>query len=334
MQGDPAPAIATVERNGVVESAHRGAVAVADPSGALLAGLGTPDADVYVRSAAKPFQALAILERLADAGESVDDVALAIACASHVGSDDHQIEAARLLALAGLDESALRCPPGLPAHLPTLLDQREPTRLAHNCSGKHAAFLLAHTATGGTPEGYLHLNAPLQRRIRDHLEMSLGGGVTGPGVDGCGAPAWRVPLRGLAAGFAALAAARAGVLGRIRAAMQARPDLVAGVGVVDTELMRGDARVVAKRGAEGVLAAGFARAGQPAGGVAVTVEDGGDRAAGPVVAALLHALGASVRDELLRRPVLGGGERHGDLAATPSVARLVAGAGQAVRPPA
>ena len=319
MQVERAPALARVERNGVVESLHRGAVAVAGADGALVASLGDASAEVYVRSAAKPFQALAILERLAEAGEGVDDVALAMACASHVGSDDHQIEAARILALADLDESSLRCPAELPSHLPTLLDQREPTRLAHNCSGKHAAFLLAHTATGGTPEGYLHLNAPLQRRIRDHLGEQLGADVTGPGVDGCGAPAWRAPLDGLARAFARLAAAGNGPLVRVRRAMQGRPDLIGGFGVVDTELMRRDARVVAKRGAEGVLAAGFASREHGALGVAVKVEDGSARATGPVLGAVLRALGADVDDALVRIPVLGGGERHGDLAAVDAV---------------
>src|SRR5680860_566400 len=117
-RGAAPPVVATVWRDGVVESVHRGSVAVAAADGTILAALGDPARATYVRSAAKPFQALAMLELLAGAAVDVDARALAIACASHQGDDLQQIEAARLLALADLDESALRCPPALPAAQP------------------------------------------------------------------------------------------------------------------------------------------------------------------------------------------------------------------------
>lgn len=319
----PLPVLVRVVRDGTVESLHRGAVVVADASGRVRGAAGAADHPTYVRSAAKPFQALAVVGALADAGVALDPVGLAIATSSHEGSDDHQIEAARLLALAGLDESALRCPPALPGDLSTLLDQRVPTPLAHNCSGKHASFLYAQAALGDDPADYLDVGTPLQRRIRDALAETTGAEPEGPGVDGCGAPAWVLPLSGLAVGFARLAA-RADGLAPICDAMRGAPFLIGGDGAVDTALMRADDRVVAKRGAEAVLAAGFASEGAPTLGIAVKIEDGTQRAAGPVVAAVLEALGARVPPGVLVPPVLGGGRPHGALEVDPGVAQVLA----------
>lgn len=295
-----------------MESVHRGLVVVADADGRVRASLGDPATPVYVRSAAKPFQALAVLRLLDDAGISLDDDAIAIATASHEGNDEQQIEAARLLALADLDERALATPPALPASVPTLRTQREATSLAHNCSGKHAAFLLAHTAIGGDPADYLDLGSRLQREIHDGLARACDAVPRGPGVDGCGAPAWILPLQGLAVGFARLAAGTDAFLLRVADAMRVRPDLVGAADASDTLLMRADARVVAKRGAEAVFGAGIGRDGTSF-GVAVKVADGGVRAAGPSVAAVLDALGAHMPEDLLRPPVMGGGRRHGVL---------------------
>ncbi|HEY8340077.1 MAG TPA: asparaginase [Egibacteraceae bacterium] len=322
---EAAPVVVHVIRDGVVESAHRGHAAVVDSDGGQLAGLGAPDAAVYVRSAAKPFQAAASVELCDDAGVALDADAVAIASASHSGSDTHQIEAARILALADLDETALRCPAALPSHVPTLLDQRVPTPLAHNCSGKHAAFLLAQTLRGDDPARYLDPSSALQRLVAERLADHSHAAPAGPGVDGCGAPAWRLPLTALARAFAALAAPAAGSpLARVRDAMTARPDLVGGSGCPDTELMLADARVVAKRGAEAVLAAGLRADGGRGVGVAVKIVDGNARGAVPVAAALLEGLGAGVPAALLSPPVLGAGRAVGHLTLAAGVRDAVA----------
>lgn len=317
---DP-PVLVHVTRDGVVESAHTGDVAVADDDGRLLAELGAADQVVYPRSAIKPFQALASLLELHAHGLELPTEALAIACGSHTGSGEHQIEAAHVLALAGLDESALRCPPDWPTDPDALREQPAPTPLAYNCSGKHAAFLLAHTAAGNDPAGYLDRTSPLQQRVRDVLADVSGGEPAGPGTDGCGAPAWRLPLHAVATAFARLAVARgphAPLLASVRAAMTARPDLVGGVDAADTRLMLRDGRVVAKRGAEGVLAAGFSGP-QGGVGVAVKIRDGAGRASHAPVAAVLDAVGARVPDSLLRVDVLGGGRPHGTIEAAPAL---------------
>jgi L-asparaginase II len=316
------PVLATVTRDGVVESAHRGHVAVCDVDGTVLAGLGAPGDPVYVRSAAKPFQALATLEALDAAGIALPSEALAIACASHVASDTHQIEAAHLLALADLDEDALRCPEAHADDRRAALDTGRATRLAHNCSGKHAGFLLAQVAAGRDPARYLDVDDGLQVAVRDHLAAVSGTTPTGPGIDGCGAPAWRIPLAGLATGFARLAAGADPALRRIGAAMRAHPELVGGAGLPDTALMAADDRVVAKRGAEAVFAAGALTERGPV-GVAVKVADGGDRACGPAVAAVLAALGLDVPDAVRSPAVLGGGVPHGAISATDGVRALL-----------
>lgn len=305
------PVLVDVVRDGAVESAHRGWVAVVDADGTLVQRIGgTPV--VYPRSTLKPFQAAAVLDLLADCGVEVSAEGVAIACASHTGSDDHAIEAAHLLALAGVDEGALRCPTALPADEAALLRSDGATRIAHNCSGKHAAFLLAQVAVGADPARYLDPHSAVQRRVAERIAAVAGATPLGPGVDGCGAPAWRLPLVALARGFVRFVTARQGPLARVAAAMRGRPDLVGGHDAPDSLLMRADRRIVAKRGAEGAFAAAAPGPDGPF-GVAVAIEDGGGRAAAAVAAALLRAAGLRVPDAVVAPPVLGGGRPHGAL---------------------
>jgi L-asparaginase II len=310
----PLDPVVAVVRGGVVEATHLAHVVVAPLAGPSAALAGDPHAQVLPRSSLKPLQAVATTALLAEAGHRLDVRQLAIAAASHTGADEHQVEAAGVLAEAGLDESALRCPPAWPADDRARSDLDAPTSLSHNCSGKHAAMLWAHTASGGDPAAYLDEGSHLQRRIRAVLADQLGG-VSGPVVDGCGAPAWRCDLTALARAFADLAAPapREPALAEVAAAMRAHPALVGGHGVDDTLLMAADPRVVAKRGAEGLMAVGFDDPARGPLGICVKVLDGGDRAAGPVAAAVLEALGAVV-DQAVRRPaLLGGGRPQGAL---------------------
>lgn len=319
------PVIVRVLRGGVVESVHRGHVVVADAEGRVHAVVGAVCRDTYLRSAAKPFQAAAVLDLLDQHHVTVPGPGVAIACASHTGTDDHLIEAAHLLALAGLDESALRCPPALPSDTAALCQATAAAPLAHNCSGKHAAFLLAHSAAGHDPAGYLEPASALQARVRDRMAAVLGATLDGPGVDGCGAPAWRAPLGAVAVGFARLAAGHDATLARIRDAMRAHPLLVGGAGTIDARLMDA-APVVAKRGAEGVLGVGLCDPGRDPLGIAVKVDDGAERATGPVAAAVLEALGSRVPAGVAAPGVRGGGRVVGVVQAAPDVAEAVVGA--------
>lgn len=311
-------------RNGVIESQHAAHAVVTSPGGTPVAVVGDPATPVYGRSAFKPLQAAAVQACLAEHDRALDARQLAIASASHTGSYTHQLWAADILAAAGLDERALGCPPAWPGDAAARSRLARPTSLSHNCSGKHAAMLWAHTAGGGPAAGYLDPSAGPQQRIAEVLSDTTGEAVSGPGVDGCGAPAWRCSLGGLARGFARLVAGAelaAGVgLAAIRDAMIDFPHLVGGEGIPDTMLMSADGRVVAKRGAEGVMAAGFGHPTHGPVGVAVKIVDGGNRAASPLTAAVLRGLGATVEEASLRPAVLGGGRAVGTIEALPTVA--------------
>jgi L-asparaginase II len=319
--GEPPPSTPAVlvTRGGVVESSHLAHVVVARPDGTVTTIVGDPSIEVYPRSALKPLQALAVRAQLMDTGRCPTSSQLAIACASHEGGDDHQVEVAALLAEAGLDESALRCPADWPIDDDVRGKLTGRTTLSHNCSGKHAAFLWAHTAAGEDPATYLDPDAPLQKRIAARLEEALGERPAGPAVDGCGAPAWRCSLAALGRAFARLSEGGGG-MAPVRDAMVHHPELVGGRGLPDTQMMWTDLRVVAKRGAEGVMAAGFAHPTHGPLGVAVKVVDGGDRAAGPLAGTVLHALGADIVESVRRPPVLGGGRVQGRLSPVPAVA--------------
>lgn len=302
-----------VVRDGAIDALHAGHVAVVDPMGRVLAAHGDPSVACYPRSALKPFQAAATLASCGTVRPPSDEIA--IMTASHVGARVHQAAVTRVLDRAGVTPGALRCPAALPTDPAMLRQQPPPTRLAHNCSGKHAGFLLAEVAGGGDTTRYLAQDALVQMAVRAWLRDVCGAEPAGPGVDGCGAPAWRLPLSAVARGYAELAAAEGAVLAVVAEAMRTHPDLVGGDGVVDTVLMHAERRLVAKRGAEGVL--GIAVRGDTGPlGVAIKVSDGAARAVGPVAVAVVERLGLRGAARLRRPPVLGGEAEHGGIEVT------------------
>jgi len=293
--------LAHVLRAGHVESVHRGHVAVVDAEGRLLARAGDPHLLVFPRSAFKPFQAFPFVASGAFARSGLSDAALALISGSHGGTDAHAALAREILARAGVDERALRCGTHTPydeATAAALRDRREkPGPLRHNCSGKHAGMLLYAQISGASLDDYVDPAHPVQREIFDRFQDLLGEPFVDPvpAIDGCSAPTPRIPLRTLAHGFALLSrgADRAGrpvpALARIRDAMRAHPDMVAGEGRLDTIVMRAVANVVCKAGAEAVHAAGLLDRGI---GIAVKVEDGSRRALGPAAVGALAEVGA------------------------------------------
>jgi L-asparaginase II len=284
--------LAAVRRGALVESVHRGRLAVCDPRGNLLDAAGDPDAYVYARSSAKPFQALPLVLSGAADAFGLTDEELAVACASHNAEGPHLAAVRSLLEKAGLAEEDLQNGAHPPLYAPEAAklarSGEEPRPIHGNCSGKHAG-MLAVCAHEDYPTGsYRDPGHPLQRRILALLaevcaldEVLISG-------DNCGVPTFALPLRSLATGFARIATGEglseefAGAAVRIRDAMRARPFLVAGTGRFDTELM--DATdLVAKSGAEAVLAVG-----SPEGwGMALKVSDGALRAVRPAALAAL-----------------------------------------------
>jgi L-asparaginase II len=307
-------------RSGLVESVHAGHVAVCDADGRLLAAAGDPERVVFSRSSMKPLQASVALRRIA--GSLPDDL-VAIACASHNGEPDHVRAVRRLLRAGGVREGALECPPAFPSRRSDAARASGPRRIFHNCSGKHAGMLVGARARGWPLETYLDPSHPLQREVTRAIRRATGVEDPPIGVDGCGLPVHGVPLRAMATLYARLA--RPGWLGPLRAtarravdAMRAHPFLVAGTGRLDTALMPALPDVVSKGGAEALACAAILADGI---GIAVKIEDGGDRATGPALVRVLSLFGAVGGDAdaalaaVARPDVLGGGRPVGTLEA-------------------
>ena len=283
--------LAEVERSGFVESRHLGAVAVADADGRLLAGAGDTDLVVYLRSCAKPFQALAVRALGVEAELGLGEVALAGACGSHNGEPDHVASVRKVLEAAGLDETALRCPPALPTDRTARQKVDRPAPIYHNCSGKHAYMLAGSVVRGWAPERYTQPDHPLQAVVGDTLSDFAGAAIEHVGVDGCGVPVHAMSLRGLATAYARLGArAGAGDEGpaAVVEAVRRHPFMLAGTGQLDTLLVEATSgRVLAKVGAEATYGAVDLSTGT---GVALKVLDGAPRARAAALLAALRAL--------------------------------------------
>lgn len=270
------PLRVAVRRGEILESVHE-VQCVAVRAGAVVAVAGDPSLTASLRSSAKPFQALP----LARAYEDLDDEQLAIAAASHHGTPRHVEVVRRLLAATGGREEELECgvQPGRP-----------PEPICHNCSGKHAGMLAVCRANGWPIEGYRELDHPLQRLLRDEIADAAGleprEVLTGP--DGCGVVAFAVPLERAALAFSRLDEADGGE--RIAAAMRAHPELIAGKGSTDTELMLAQPGAVAKGGAEGLMCVALS----DGTGLALKVGDGNARALRPALAAFGAGLGLAL----------------------------------------
>ena len=269
------PLSVAVERGGVVESRHRvHAVKVRD--GEVVEARGDPGLVTFVRSAAKPLQALLLAREYDD----LTDEEVAIACASHEARTE-QLDAVKLLlARAWATEDDLECGPV------------DGSRLRHACSGKHAGMLAVCAARGWPREGYRRQDHPLQQTIVQEVA-----GATGTpadriplAVDGCGVVNFALALERIAAAFGGLARGQPEGAPRIVAAMTANPELVEGPGWPATELMVALPGAVAKHGADGVVCVGFT----DGVGVALKVEDGAYRAILPAAA---HFVGLSALEE-------------------------------------
>lgn len=304
-----------VLRGGIVEARHAVHVAVVDDRGRLVASVGDAHTDAFYRSAAKPFQALPLVEDGVVDRFGLTEAELALCCASHEGEVAHVAGARSILAKAGLDESALRCGPHLPfsdaATQELLRGGQVAGRIHNNCSGKHAGMLALAVAHGWDPEGY-HLAAhPVQRRMLDEIVRWTGVDATavGTAVDGCGVVCFSVPLDAMAGSFARFAAAahRAESPSRIVDAMVRHPFMVGGTNRACTEVMeRTGPRAFVKLGAEGVYGGGLPERGW---GFAIKVPDGARRAVEVALIRVLEGLGALDGADLeslarWRRPVV------------------------------
>jgi L-asparaginase II len=305
-----------VKRGSLTESRHRGHIVVADPEGNIIASLGAPENVTYLRSSAKPFQALPLLITGAADRFGFTDREVALACGSHNGEPIHTELAASMLKKIGLGPEALHCGVHEPYSTEAALDLRtrgeQPNALHNNCSGKHAGMLAVARHLGASIDNYESSVNPVQKAIADVVSQFSGVVVTdmAVGVDGCSAPVFGITVKAMALAYARLVSPPASfdkktrdACERIVRVMSAYPELIGGTSErLDTELMRAaPQRLVSKVGAEGVYTAGIRPSDEwPHGlGIALKIEDGDDKRARPtVVIESLRQLGV-LRDESL-----------------------------------
>ncbi len=290
-------------RGGLRESLHQGALVVACSDGRRQKGLGHPASPTFLRSAAKPLQALPVVESGAADRYGLAAAELACMCGS-LNGEDFQVEAVRsILNKAGLDSGLLDCGVHRPSHRPTAQALaragQPPTPLHNNCAGKHAAMLVLCAHLGHPTGGYTRPEHPVQGLIRQTVaEMcAYPAEQIGLGIDGCGVPVFRLPLVSLAGAYArlaepqgaGLAPERAAACSRLMAACLAHPEMIAGSDRLCTRLMQAaPGRFLAKTGSEGSYAIAVPSMGL---GLALNIEDGAMRALAPAVCQLLHELG-------------------------------------------
>jgi L-asparaginase II len=281
---DTVPLVQTT-RGVLVETVHRGAVAVVNTTGQILYAAGNPELKTFMRSASKPFQLLPTIEAGAIEKYDLQANEISVMCASHSGEDYHLQAVRSILRKIGLSEESLQSGPHLPGHLPTqramIKQDRQPCAIHSNCSGKHVGMLALCQLKGFPIDGYLELGHPAQQLILKTLaEMA----DTDPseidiGIDGCGVPTFALPIWRIGVLFACLADAnpehphrRQQVLAQIRDAMMTEPKYMSGSGRFCAEMMTQlPGEVVMKSGAAGVYGLGLVRSGI---GLAVKVENG------------------------------------------------------------
>jgi L-asparaginase II len=275
-----------VTRGSLVESVHSAAIALADSRGRTVARLGGIDHTIFLRSSAKPFQVMAVIESGAADRFHLEPRELAVMAGSHSSEPVHVETVAGILRKIGLDVAALQCGTHAPFSRHVAEQYRKAgrplTALEHNCSGKHAGMLAAALAGGHDPATYLDPKHPVQQRIlgvladltgrmRDRIIIAM---------DGCGAPTMGITLAEAARAFARLAnpeslpPAHADSAARVVTAMRQHPVMVGGEGMLDTELTAHPRHgLIAKRGAEGVQCVAYVKDGVGY-GMAAKIADG------------------------------------------------------------
>ncbi len=304
------PVLVEVTRGDELESRHRGAVAVLDARGTVIAEWGDIGRPIYPRSAIKPLQALVLLESGAGDAFGVSEKELALACASHNGEARHVALAHAWLARIGLSESDLECgahpPMGKEAEEALLRAGTQPGACHNNCSGKHVGMLTTARPLGVPSAGYIDANHPVQVAVREILSELCDCELSAApvGTDGCGIPTYAVKLRDLAYAMArfaepgGLSSPRREAAGRIQAAMAAHPYLVAGSGRFCSAVIEATGgAVLVKTGAEGVFAGAAPGRGL---GFALKIDDGARRASEVATAAVLGYLNL-LDDEAMAR---------------------------------
>jgi len=279
--------LAEVTRSGVVESIHTGHIVLLNADGSILFQKGDPTLNIYSRSSLKSIQASAMVH----AGLDIEPRLLALVCASHAGTAMHQQGAQAILAKAGLDEYSLQCILDRPLD-EELRRTAEPTRLAMNCSGKHAGMLATCVINGWPIDSYLDPSHPLQLAIKAEVEQISGEKVAGVSVDGCGAPLFLFSLLGLARAIRNLTISADPVHQEVAQACRDYPEMVSGPGRLATRMMQKIPGLFMKDGAEAVNVTSLADGRT----LAIKISDGNARAMPAITAAALAKFGIDAQE--------------------------------------
>ena len=268
-------------REGIVESLHDVEAAVCDERGRLLLVAGNPETAAFIRSALKPFQALAVTSTGTLERYELTDRDLAIICSSHQGTNEQSRQVFHILWQADIEPSALQCP----------LPEGAQSTLQHNCSGKHAGMLAVCRQRNWPLNTYLNRSSPIQQLILSKIAelLAMPGDELIGARDDCGAPTYFMQIDQMASLYAQLASGNHLDLERISRAMTYYPRMIAGDGAFDTELMRlTEGELVSKSGAEGIQCVGRIGEGM---GLAIKVRDGSRRAKYATAIHLLRQMG-------------------------------------------
>jgi L-asparaginase II len=305
-----------VTRGAITESRHRGHVVAVEPDGTIVAHLGAPETVTFLRSSAKPHQAIPLVASGAADRFGFNEQEIALACASHSGEPIHTAVAASMLRKIGLGPEHLKCgthEPFSPEVTRQLREKGEqPNVLQNNCSGKHAGMLALALHLGAPTETYDLPENPVQLAIGYVVSQFSGIELEdiSVGIDGCGVPVFGITVKAMALMYARLVAPPPEFEENIRKACQrivramiTYPEMVGGTADrLDTEMMRAAAGgLISKVGAEGVYTVGVLPCKEwPKGfGLALKIEDGEDQRARPtVVIESLRQLGV-LNDESL-----------------------------------
>lgn len=310
LQMSTSHSLVEVWRGPIVESRHRGHLIVIDGNGKIIVSLGEPDTITFLRSAAKPFQAIPFITSGAIDRFGFSEKELALACASHNSEPEHIATAQAMLHKISLDESKLKCgahePLGEEAARLLRESGKQPTRIYNNCSGKHAAMLAQAIHLNAPIENYNEPDNPVQKEIAKVVSKFSGVPVEemAIGVDGCSAAIFGISIKAMAIMYSRLVCPPKDfdvdtreACRRVVSAMNMFPEMVGGnlSARLDTEVMRAlHGKIVSKVGAEGVYTAGVLPCNEwkRGLGIAFKIEDGEDRRARPVVVVeMLRQLG-------------------------------------------
>jgi L-asparaginase II len=286
--------LAEVTRDGVVESLHLGHLVALNADGSVFISAGSPELPIFPRSAIKAIQAAAMLR----VGLKVDDEKLALICASHSGAQMHIDLTKKILADAGIAESAMKNALDKP------LGEKEKfawgdkpgTQFTQNCSGKHAGMLVTCQLNGWDMQSYLDKDHPLQLAIKKELEEMAEEKISTVSVDGCGAPLYAISTMGLAKAIRKVVISKDRVYQQIVKAATSYPELIAGEGRLTTRMMKSVPGLFMKEGAEGIEVCALADGRT----IAMKIIDGSWRPVATIIQSIFDKWNVAMPDESVK----------------------------------